>query len=207
MNKIKIDDIYKLVKDIQPIEIRIGGYFRKKKILDFVKLSNGWYVLKTENKKSERDFRVRVVFSLKPLRWLTPKHAHFAIDFYGKLCANKEKAMRVFNTIIEVWNNKPVKEIVEKYRDETTGLPGYNLEYILYALKWILEQEDINFAGRPEKKQQQLDEICRKQGVTVPSGRRGSQLAISLFCDLASGSHPVEAFHRANLDVLPRMRR
>jgi hypothetical protein len=33
---------------------------------------------------------------------VTPKHAHFAIDFYGKLCSNKKKAMKVFNTIIEV---------------------------------------------------------------------------------------------------------
>jgi len=189
------------------MEIKVGKCFRKKKILDLVKLSNGWYVLKTENSKSEKDFRVRVVFSLKPLRWLTPKHAHFALDFYGKLCANKEKAMRVFNAIIEVWNNKPVEEIVRKYRNETVGLPGYDIEYILYALKWILDQEDVNFASRPERKQLQLDEICRKQGVSVPLGRKGSQLAISLFCDLASGAHPVEAFHRANLDVLPRMKR
>jgi hypothetical protein len=115
--------------------------------------------------------------------------------------------MRVFNAIIEVWNNKPVEEIVRKYRNETVGLPGYDIEYILYALKWILDQEDVNFASRPERKQLQLDEICRKQGVSVPLGRKGSQLAISLFCDLASGAHPVEAFHRANLDVLPRMKR
>lgn len=90
---------------------------------------------------------------------------------------------------------------------QVAGLPGYDIEYILYALKWILDQEDVNFTGRPEKKQQQLDEICKKQEVFTPSGRKGSQLAISLFCDLASGSHPVEAFHRANLDVLPRMRK
>jgi len=52
-------------------EIRVGGYFGRKKILDFVRLSNGWYVLKTENRKSARDFKVRVIYSLKPLRWLT----------------------------------------------------------------------------------------------------------------------------------------
>lgn len=191
-------------------EIKIGKLFgrvKKKRILDFVKLPNGWYVIKTENAKSKEDFKVRTVFSLEPLRYITPKHAHFAIDFYGKLCANKEKAMKIFKAIIEVWDNKPVKEVLEKYRDETKDLPGYNLEYILFALKWILDQEDINFTGRPEKKQKELDEILKKQGIVTPKGREGSELAISLFCDIASGTHPVEAFIRANLDVLPRKRK
>jgi hypothetical protein len=187
--------------------VKVGGYFRKKKILDFVKLSNGWYVLKTENKKSPADFKVRTIFSLKPLRSLTPKHAHFAIDFYGKLCADREKALKVFKAIIEIWNNKPVRNVIKKYENEVVDLPGYNLEYILFALRWILDQEDVNFTERPARLQRQLDKICEKQNVIVPSGRKGSQLAISLFCDLASGAHPVEAFHRANLEVLPRRRR
>lgn len=186
------------------IKIEVGEYFRKKKIKDVVRLSNGWYILKTENKKSLQDFKVKVIFSLKPLRFLTPKHAHFAIDFYGKLCTSREKAMKVFDAIIEVWNNKPIKEVLKKYENEVKNLPGYYLEYILYALKWILEQEDINFTGRPKKKQEELDEILKKQGIITPKGREGSELAISLFCDIASGAHPVEAFIRANLDVLPR---
>lgn len=188
------------------IQLEIGKRFRGKEIKEIIKLSNGWYVIKTENRKSPQDFKVKVVFSLKPLRSLTPKHAHFAIDFYGKLCANKEKAMKVFNAIIEIWNNKPIEEVLKKYENEVKDLPGYNLEYILYALKWILDQEDINFTGRPQKKQQQIDEILKKQGVITPHGRKGSELAISLFCDIASGAHPVEAFMRANLDVLPRKR-
>jgi hypothetical protein len=114
--------------------------------------------------------------------------------------------MKVFNAIIEIWNNKPIEEVLKKYENEVKDLPGYNLEYILYALKWILDQEDINFTGRPQKKQQQIDEILKKQGVITPHGRKGSELAISLFCDIASGAHPVEAFMRANLDVLPRKR-
>jgi len=81
------------------------------------------------------------------------------------------------------------------------------LEYILYALKWILEQEDVNFTGRPERKQKELDEICKKCQITVPEGREGSQLAISLLCDIISGVHPVEAFLKANLDVRPVKRR
>ena len=188
-------------------ELKVGGTLGGKRIRDVVKLSNGWFVVKTDDSKSPRDFKVRTVWQLKPRkRYFTPKHAHFAIDFYGKLCADKEKAMKVFDAIIEVWHNKPVKEVLEKYEEEVKDLPGYDLEYILYALKWILEQEDINFQGRPEKKQKQLDEILSKVGVKTPAGREGSELAISLFCDIASGTHPVEAFIKANLDVIPRKR-
>jgi hypothetical protein len=188
------------------MQLKVGEKFRGKEIKEIISLSNGWYVIKTENEKSLKDFKVKTIFSLKPLRSLTPKHAHFAIDFYGKLCANKEKAMKVFNAIIEVWNSKPVEEVIKKYEREVEGLPGYELEYILYALKWILDQEDINFTGRPQKKQQQIDEILKKQGVITPHGRKGSELAISLFCSIASGTHPVEAFIKANLDVLPKKR-
>jgi hypothetical protein len=189
------------------IQLEIGKKFRGKEIKDIVKLSNGWYLIKTENSKSVQDFKVKAIFSLKPLRSLTPKHAHFAIDFYGKLCANKEKAMKVFNAIIDVWSGESVEEVLKKYGSEVKDLPGYDLEYILYALKWILEQEDINFTGRPQKRQQQLDEILKKQGIITPEGRKGSELAISLFCDIASGTHPVEAFIKANLDVIPIKRR
>lgn len=109
----------------------------------------------------------------------------------------------VFRAIIDVWHGEPVKDVLSKYWDRVKGLPGYDLEYILHALKWILEQEDINFMGRPKEKQRQLDEICSKCQVVVLEGRKGSQLAISLLCDIISGAHPVEAFLRANLDVQP----
>ena len=121
--------------------------------------------------------------------------------------AIKKKAMKVFNAIIEVWNNRSPEEVLQRYKEQVKGLPGYDLEYILYALRWILEQEDINFVGRPENKQKQISEILQKQGVITPEGRKGSELAISLFCDIANGTHPVEAFMKANLDVLPRKRR
>jgi hypothetical protein len=90
-----------------------------------------------------------------------------------------------------------------QYSAAASGLPGYD-EYILPALNWILEQEDINFTTRPEKKQNELDETLMKAGVTVPSGRVGSQLAISLLCNIAppNGLHSVDALIRANLDVL-----
>jgi hypothetical protein len=137
------------------IQLEVGKKFRGKEIKDIVKLSNGWYLIKTENSKSAQDFKVKTIFSLKPLRSLTPKHAHFAIDFYGKMCANKEKAMKVFNAIVDIWSGESVEKTLKKYGSEVKDLPGYDLEYILYALKWILEQEDINFTGRPQKRQQQ----------------------------------------------------
>lgn len=182
----------------------IGGKFRGKKILDMVKLSNGWILLKTENKKSARDFKVKTIYQLRPrIRSYTPKHAHFAIDFYGKLCANREKAMYVLQAILNVWQGRPVAEIIDKYNEKVEGLPGYSLEYILYALKWIFEQEDINFRGRPPERQRELDRILAKMNIKTPRGREGSQLAITLFCNIALGEHPVNAFLRANLDVIP----
>ena len=185
-------------------EIKVGEYLRKKRILDVVKLSNGWYIVKTENKKSERDFKVKTIFQTTPtIRSLTPKHAHFVIDFFGKVCADKEKAMKVLEAIVEVWHGRPVQEALNKYESLASQLPGYSLEYILYGLNWILEQEDVNFAGRPENRQREIDEIFQKCGIKPPPNRTGSQLAMSLFCNVALGLHPVEAFIRANLDVLP----
>jgi hypothetical protein len=188
--------------------ISIGGYLGRKKILDFVKLSNGWYVVKTENKKSVRDFKVRTVYQTTPkIRFFTPKHAHFVIDFFGKLCANREKAMKVLEAIIEVWHRKLVKDVINKYESLVHQLPGYSLEYILHGLNWILEQEDVNFTRRPQKRQQEINEIFQRCKIEPPSNRLGSQLAISLFCDVALGRHPVEAFMRANLDVQPVKKR
>jgi hypothetical protein len=185
-------------------EIKVGEYLRKKKILDLVQLSNGWYVIKTEDSKSARDFKVKTIFQTTPrIRSLTPKHAHFVIDFYGKLCANREKAMKVLEAIVEIWNKKPVQGVLSRYEGVVSELPGYKLEYILHALNWILEQEDVNFAGRPERKQEEISDILRKCNVTPLPERSGSELAMSLFCNVALGSHPVEAFIRANLDVLP----
>jgi hypothetical protein len=125
------------------------------------------------------------------------------IDFFGKLCANREKAMKVLEAIVEVWRGKQVQEILAEYEGFTYQLPGYPLEYILYGLKWIFEQEDVNFAGRPNDKQIEINETLRSCGIEPPPNRAGSELAVSLFCNIALGMHPVDAFLRANLDVLP----
>jgi len=184
--------------------IVIGAKIRGKTIKDVVRLSNGWYIVKTEDHKSEKDFRVKAIFQTVPrIRSITPKHAHFVIDFYGKLCANKEKATKVLEAIVEIWNKRTVQDALNKNQSLVAGLPGYNLEYILYALNWILEQEDVNFTGRPGNRQQEINGILQKCNITPPHDRSGSQLAMSLFCNVALGLHPVEAFMRANLDVLP----
>ena len=162
-------------------EPKEGEKWQGKIIKAVIKLSNGWYVIKTENSKSPKDFKVKTIFSLKLQKSMTPKHAHFVIDFYGKLCANKEKAKLVFNAIIEVWRGKNIESILNEYSDKTKGLPGYPLEYILVALKWILEQEDINFTKRPQKKQEELDNLLEQLNISIPHNRKGSQLAIVLF--------------------------
>lgn len=135
--------------------LNVGQYWgrgkNKKKIIDVKNLSNGWILLKTENSKSEKDFKVKVVFSTKPPSSMTPKHAHFLIDFYGKLCANKEKAKKVLDGIYEMWKGGNIEDILNSLKNNSLDLPGYPLEYILYALNWILEQEDINFKGRPNE--------------------------------------------------------
>ena len=159
--------------------------FKNKEILDMIKLSNGWILLKTEDSKSPKDFLVITVHQINPLKYYTPKHAHFAIDFYGKLCADKDKALKVFNAIIKIWQGKPIEKILEKYEDNVKELPGYPLEYILYALRWIFEQEDINFKGRSQDMQRKIDEVLSKLNIETPPNKKGSELAIFLLFNLS----------------------
>jgi hypothetical protein len=193
------------------VGIKIGEYLgkgkNKKKILEIIPLSNGWILVKTENSKSLKDFKVRTIIDVDSRKFYTPKHAHFVIDFYGKLCQDRKATEKLFNAIIEVWQGEEVKKVIPKYKNQVNHLVGYKLDYILYALKWILEQEDINFKGRPEKLQQKLNEKFMSVKIKVPKNREGSQLAISLFCDVLSGIHPVEALLNANLDIIPKFRK
>ena len=169
-----------------------------------IQLSNGWLLIKTEDGKSPKDFRVKLITQTSPrIRSVTPKHAHFLIDYYGKKCASELKAGRLFNGIIDVWKGKRPSEVLAVLGPELDGLPGYPPEYVLNALGWILEQEDINYNGRPEAKQRELDDTLRRASVEPMDRRQGSELAVSLFCNVALGLHPVEAFLRAQLDVIP----
>jgi len=183
----------------------VGEYFgkiKKRKIREVIPLPGNWYLLKTDNTKSANDFLVKTVYQIEPLRYFTPKHAHFAIDFYGKMCADRGKAMRLFGAIVDVWRGQDVREVISLYNAQTSGLPGYSIEYILYALKWILQQEDINFRGRSDAKQRELDGLLSELGISTPKGREGSQLAMSLLCNIARGTHPVEALIQANVDII-----
>ncbi len=185
------------------MEIRIGSVFRKKHIRGIVSLSNGWILLKTEDGKSLADFRVRVILSTAPVRSMIPKHAHFVIDLYGKLCQDPQGGLATLDAICEIWRTRDIPATLVAFDAKTRHLCGYPLEYILYAMNWILDQEDINFNGRPAAKQDALDAIVRPHRV-VPSGRLGSQLAIAVLCDVGRGTHPVEALLKANLDIIPR---
>jgi hypothetical protein len=186
--------------------LEVGGYWGRgryrKRILDMRHLSNGWILIKTENSKSKKDFKVKVIFSLNPQRSLTPKHAYFLINFYGKMCADINEAYDVLLAIVFMWHGISIDEILRKLKH--INLPDYPLEYILYALKWILEQEDINFTGRPRNKQEEIDEILERLKIETLPGREGSQLAIALLCDVFLGTYPVEALLKANLDIRPR---
>ena len=180
--------------------MNVGDKIRGKKVFEVITISDELQIVKTEDSKSCNDFRVKIINPKHP-RGLTIKHAHFAIDLYGKICCNKEKAMKVLEAIGRVWNGEDVTKLVKKYRPQVEDLPGYGIEYILYALRWILEQEDVNFKGRPQKKQEELDEKIKRMGIPIPENRKGSQLAIALFCDIAAGVHPVEAFYSAGLKI------
>lgn len=186
------------------MEIRVGAQLRGKTVREMRRLSNGWLLLKTDNGKSARDYRVKLITQMHPrVRSVTPKHAHFVIDFYGKLCNDIEKAARLFEAISRVWAGESVELNIHRLETETEGLPGYPVEYILAALDWILAQEDINFTTRPEAKQAELEDTLRKAGVDPVPSRQGSHLAMALLCNVRMGMHPVEAFLKAQLDVIP----
>jgi hypothetical protein len=207
----RLEDLLERLWDEDPdvrraaAEALVGRPFSRtrKPIKDVRPLRNRWVLLKTQDSKSAGDFRVITVYQTKPLRYYTPKHAHFAIDLYGKWCKDPQGAGAVFSAIVDLWQGQSVTHLTKCYGQQAQGLPGYELEYILYALEWILEQEDINFRGRPPALQERLNAEFQSARVQVPPGREGSQLAMVLLLQVAKGKHPVEAMLAANLDVLP----
>ena len=186
--------------------LTVGSVLRGKRIREIQHLPNGWILLKTDNGKSPNDFRVKVVFATTPrIKSMIPKHAHFAIDAYGKICKDKQLGLELLDAIYETWQSHDVDRVVGNHqRLVAADLPGYPVEYILSALNWILDQEDINFTTRPLERQKVLDDILAVRGYTVPEGRLGSQLAMSVLIDIGNGTHPVEALLKANLDIIPR---
>src|SRR6266705_44821 len=107
----------------QVLVLNVGDKYRGKTIRDAVRLSTGQYLIKTDDSKSARDFRVKLVLRLSPTRKsITPKHAHFAIDLYGKLNANLEGARSFFNAIVEVWHGRDPSEALVKYQNTVAML-------------------------------------------------------------------------------------
>lgn len=184
--------------------VDVGDTSNGDEILEVKELSENQTLIRTEGTLSDEDFRVKLINEHHP-RGVTVKHAHFAIDFYGKLQYDREIGGKVLQSIIDVWHGTDVEEQVSEWNSalDNQDLPGYNLDYVFWGIAWILEQEDINYnpEERDSSKQSEIDEILQKQDVTTPPGRKGSELAISLFCDIANGTHPVEAFYRVNLRI------
>ena len=77
-------------------KVVVGQERRDQKVLEILGFSNGWQLSKwtgskrTKKPKSLNDFVMKVTSLDHPLGWAI-KHAHFAIDFYGKLCQEKSR--------------------------------------------------------------------------------------------------------------------
>ena len=146
------------------------------------KLANGTIIYTEKGSKSEKDFIVKAI--LPNGRKITPKHAHFVIDIYGKLCTDRKKTLRLFNLITRVYNGEKAVNVINSIPQqellELNKLPGYNVEYILQCLELIFEQEDINYP-KPRYK--------------------GRDLAYEMLKKVIEGKHPVEAMIEAGLRI------
>ena len=161
----------------------VPGDYMARNILAQKKLSDGTILWKEPGKKGQHDFVVKA----KPpgrKRGYTPKHAHFLIDFYGKLCYSEEVGKLLFDLITDVYKKKPANQVLNSIDIETKrkidNAPGYSLEFILHALEWIFEQEDINYP---------------------PPDYKGRAQAYQMFVDVMNGMHPVDAMKRAGLRI------
>lgn len=54
---------------------------------------------------------------------------------------------------------------------------------------------------RYEKKQKEIGDMLAEMDVRTLKNRKGSQFVVSLFPDVAAGTHPVEALYRVGWDV------
>lgn len=63
--------------------VEVGDTSNGDEILAVKELSDNQTLLRTEGDLSAEDFRVKLINEYHP-RGVTVKHAHFAIDFFGK---------------------------------------------------------------------------------------------------------------------------
>lgn len=195
-----------MVSGLSPGEYYGKGQNRAK-ILEVKDLENGWHLLRTEGAKRPGDFRVRLVTRTAPtMRSFMPKIGHFAIDLFGKSRSSRTEGTDTFEAIVKIWKGLTVQDVLEDVQPRLGKAWGYPVEYVLLALDWLLMSEDINFSEREEEEQASLDDSLRKAGIEPIQSRRGSELAISLFCDIINGTHPIDALRRTGLDVIPAKR-
>jgi len=146
------------------------------------KLPDGTIIYTEKGRKSTGDFIVRAM--LPSGKRITPKHAHFVIDLYGKLCADRKKTLELFELITRVYNGEEAEDVINSVSQQKLSdlnkLPGYTTEYILYCLQLIFEQEDINYP-KPEYE--------------------GRDRAYKMLKKIVEGKHPVEAMIEAGLRI------
>lgn len=180
-----------------------GEEWYGKEVLDIIDLSeDDWKIYRVAGDLSENDFIVKMINQHHP-RGIKIKYAHFAIDFFGKLMQDKEAGLLLFDGLVDIWHGATPETVLEDVGPEISHLKGYDPDFIFYALNWILEQEDINYTpgNRDSEKQEEIDNMLSKMDIDALEGREGSQLAISMFSDIADGQHPVEAFYRVDITI------
>ena len=138
-----------------------------------------------------KDIKVKARLS-KLNKTITPKHAHFAIDLYGKLCFSKDVAQIVFGSIEKVFRDTAASQILQTMSNGDIGKvdnsKGYNLEYILNCMELIFKSEEMNYPST-EKNPKTGDYY------------QGKKFTFDLFQDVMNGTHPVEAMIKKNLRI------
>jgi hypothetical protein len=160
-------------------------------------VSENTYLFKTKGDKGDEDYQVRI--RNEKHRAYSIEYTRFAIDIAMKYQNDREKANEVFDAIVRAWDGEEIDDVLDEYDIES--LPGYDLDFILYALDWIMENEDKIFheRGRSDNKQEQIDEKLAEHDIEKPSDREGSQLAMGLFAGIIAGNHPVDELYDADL--------
>lgn len=136
------------------------------------KLSEDTYLFKTKGNKGDDDYQVRI--RNEKHRAYSIEYTRFAIDLAMKYHNDRKKANQVFDSVVRAWSGEDVDDLLEEYAEDADDLPGYDLEFILYALDWIMENEDAIFEGRSDNKQEEIDEKLAAHDIKKPSNREGS---------------------------------
>lgn len=160
-------------------------------------LSGETYLFKTKGDKGDEDYQVRI--RNEKHRAYSIEYTRFAIDLAMKYHSDREKANKVFDSIVRAWGREDIDSLLAEYANNVDSLPGYDLEFILHALDWIMENEDAIFGERSDNKQEQINQKLATHDIEKPRDRAGSQLAMGLFAGIVAGNHPVDELYDADL--------